>query len=161
MLEEKRLAFIRREIDWIRRAPCARGTKQQARVQRFEAAYNQEALRRSQDVSMIIPPPAPTGNVILELNGVSLSLGGKLLFSDLSLAFEPGMKLGIVGRNGLGKTSLLKVMQGLLALDSGSVRIGERPSSLCRPASDDVEQREDGVRGSGKGTTSNCSMDAR
>lgn len=126
LLEEKRLAFIRQEIDWIRRAPSARGTKQQARVQRFEAAYNQEALRRSQDVSMIIPPPAPTGNVILELNDVSLSLGGKLLFSDLSLAFEPGMKLGIVGRNGLGKTSLLKVMQGVLAPDSGNVRIGER-----------------------------------
>ncbi len=124
--EAKRLAFIRREIEWIRRAPCARGTKQQARIQRFEAAYNQEALKRDQDVNLILPPPPKTGNIILELHDTALSLGGKHLFSHLDLAFETGMKLGIVGRNGLGKTSLLRMMIGQLKPDEGTVRIGER-----------------------------------
>ena len=124
--EAKRLAFIRREIDWIRRSPCARGTKQNARIQRFEAAYNQEALKRDQDVSLILPPPPKTGNIILELQDASLALGGKQLFSNLSLSFETGMKLGVVGRNGLGKTSLLRMMIGQLAPTGGNVRIGER-----------------------------------
>ncbi|MCR4576067.1 MAG: ATP-binding cassette domain-containing protein [Lentisphaeria bacterium] len=126
IMEAKRLAFIRREIEWIRRAPCARGTKQNARIQRFEAAYNQEALKRDQDVNLILPPPLKTGNIILELQDASLSLGGKQLFSHLSFSFETGMKLGVVGRNGLGKTSLLRMMIGQLQPTDGNVRIGER-----------------------------------
>ncbi|MBP5672819.1 MAG: ATP-binding cassette domain-containing protein [Victivallales bacterium] len=126
IMEAKRLAFIRREIEWIRRAPCARGTKQYARIQRFEAAYNQEALKRDQDVNLILPPPPKTGNIILELQDTSLSLGGKQLFSHLSFSFETGMKLGVVGRNGLGKTSLLRMMIGQLQPTGGNVRIGER-----------------------------------
>ena len=126
IMEAKRLAFIRREIEWIRRAPCARGTKQNARIQRFEAAYNQEALKRDQDVNLILPPPPKTGNIILELQDASLSLGGKQLFSHLSFSFETGMKLGVVGRNGLGKTSLLRMMIGQLQPTDGNVRIGER-----------------------------------
>ena len=77
-------------------------------------------------VNLILPPPPKTGNIILELHDTALSLGGKHLFSHLDLAFETGMKLGIVGRNGLGKTSLLRMMIGQLKPDEGTVRIGER-----------------------------------
>lgn len=125
-LEEKRLAFIRREIDWIRRAPCARGTKQQARIQRFEAAANQEALKREGDVSLVLPPPEQTGNIILELKDVGMAFAGQSLFSHLNLHFERGMKLGIVGKNGLGKTTLLRLILGELQPTEGSIKIGDR-----------------------------------
>ncbi|MBO4511360.1 MAG: ATP-binding cassette domain-containing protein [Victivallales bacterium] len=124
--EAKRLAFIRREIDWIRRAPQARGTKSWSRVQRFEDAVNQEALKREQYVELLIPEAPPVGNIIVQLKDVSLALGGKKLFEHLSLDFEKGMRLGIVGRNGLGKTSLLRVLIGELQPDAGTVRVGER-----------------------------------
>ena len=124
--EEKRLAFIRREIDWIRRGPQARGTKSWSRIQRFEEAVNKEALKREQFVELLIPPAPPVGNIICSLKKVSLALGGKQLISNLDLDFEPQMRLGIVGRNGLGKTSLLRLILGELQPDSGSIRIGDR-----------------------------------
>ena len=124
--EEKRLAFIRREIDWIRRGPQARGTKQQARIQRFEDAVNKDPLKREQSVELLIPHAPPVGNIIASLRDVSLTLGGRQLISHLNLEFEPMMRLGIVGRNGLGKTSLLRMILGELPPTSGTIRIGER-----------------------------------
>lgn len=124
--EDKRLAFIRREIDWIRRGPCARGTKQQARIQRFEDAYNQEALKREGDVNLILPPPEQTGNIILELKNLGMAFGERTLFSDLNIVFNRGMKLGIVGKNGLGKTTLLKLILGELTPTAGTVKVGDR-----------------------------------
>ncbi len=125
-LEAKRLSFIRREMDWIRRAPQARGTKSWSRVQRFEEAYNQEALKREKFVELLIPPAPPVGNIIVQLKDIFLSLGGRRLINGLSLDFERGMRLGIVGRNGLGKTSLLRIILGELQPDGGTVRVGDR-----------------------------------
>ncbi len=108
--EEKRLAFIRREIDWIRRGPQARTTKSRSRIQRFEAAVNQDALQRERDIDLLLPPAPKMGNIIVSLQQVTLSLGERTLFANLDLEFTPGMRLGIVGRNGAGKTSLLRLI---------------------------------------------------
>ena len=78
------------------------------------------------DVELLLPPPARFGDIIARLTNVSLSRGGHRLFSNLNLNFSPGMRLGILGRNGLGKTSLLKLLLGELSPDSGEIRIGER-----------------------------------
>ena len=124
--EEKRLAFIRREIDWIRRGPKARGTKSWSRIQRFEAAVNTDALKQEQDVELLIPEAEKLGNIVAILKDVSLERNGQLLFKDLNLEFEPGMRLGVIGRNGLGKTSFLKLLLGELEPSTGTVRLGER-----------------------------------
>ena len=124
--EEKRLAFIRREIDWIRRGPQARTTKSRSRIQRFEAAVNQDALQRERDIDLLLPSAPKMGNIIVSLQQVTLSLGERTLFANLDLEFTPGMRLGIVGRNGAGKTSLLRLILGELAPTAGVVRIGER-----------------------------------
>ncbi len=124
--EEKRLAFIRREIDWIRRAPKARGTKSRSRVQRFEAAVNTAALKQEQDVELLIPEAEKLGNIVAVLKDISLQRNGRLLFEDLNLEFAPGMRLGVIGRNGIGKTSFLQLLLGELSPSSGTVRIGER-----------------------------------
>ena len=124
--EEKRLAFIRREIEWIRRGPKARGTKSWSRIQRFNAAVEAGPPPPDRDVELLLPPAPGFGDIIARLTDVTLTLGGRTLFSHLNLDFTAGMRLGIVGRNGLGKTSLLRLLDRDLAPTSGEVRIGER-----------------------------------
>ncbi|MDQ0291471.1 ABC-F family ATP-binding cassette domain-containing protein [Oligosphaera ethanolica] len=124
--DQRRLAFIRREIDWIRRGPQARSTKSWSRIQRFNNAANQEGIAAERDIALLIPPAPPMGNIVVSLKDVSLTLGERQLFAHLNLDFEPGMRLGIVGRNGLGKTSLLRLILGELQPSTGTVRSGER-----------------------------------
>ena len=124
--EEKRLAFIRREIDWIRRGPQARGTKSWSRIQRFNDAVNAAPPPVERDVELLMPEPAKFGDIIARLTNVSLERGGRMLFENVSMNFTSGMRLGILGRNGLGKTSMLKLLLGELQPTKGEVRIGER-----------------------------------
>ena len=90
--EEKRLAFIRREIDWIRRGPQARTTKSRSRIQRFEAAVNQDALQRERDIDLLLPPAPKMGNIIVSLQQVTLSLDERTLFANLDRVYA-GMRL--------------------------------------------------------------------
>ncbi|OGV64356.1 MAG: ABC transporter [Lentisphaerae bacterium RIFOXYB12_FULL_65_16] len=123
--EENRQSFLRREIDWIRRGPKARTTKSRSRVERFEEAAAQKAPERDRDVELVIPPAPKLGNRVVDLNGVSMEIGGRRLFSGLDLHIEPGARIGIVGRNGVGKTTLLNVILGRLAPTAGTVQFGE------------------------------------
>lgn len=124
--EERRLAFIRREIDWIRRGPKARGTKSWSRIQRFQEAVEAGPPPVEREAEMLMPPAAPFGDLIVSLKDLSLARGGRELFRNLSLEFTRGMRLGILGRNGLGKTSLLKLLLGELSPSSGSLRVGPK-----------------------------------
>lgn len=126
MQEGRRLAFIRREIDWIRRGPKARGTKSWSRIQRFNEAVAAAPPPPEREAELLMPPPEKFGDIIAELKDVTLRRGGKVLFSHLSMNFTAGMRLGIIGRNGLGKSSFLKLLLGQLSPDGGTVRIGER-----------------------------------
>ena len=78
------------------------------------------------DVELMLPPPPPFSNIIAKISDATLTRGGRTLFRNLNLDFTPGMRLGILGRNGVGKSSLLKLLNGELQPDSGTVRIGER-----------------------------------
>lgn len=128
--EHERAMFVRRELDWIRRGPAARSTKQKARIDRF---YDAVAQRPGQDdrpaserrMALRLPTGGRLGKTILELREVEKSLGGKLLFSDLTLLLKPGDRIGIVGRNGAGKTTLLRVLLGQLPPDRGHVVTGQ------------------------------------
>jgi ABC transport system ATP-binding/permease protein len=124
--EERRLSFIRREIDWIRRGPQARGTKSWSRIQRFNDAVNAAPPPVEREAEVLMPPPAPFGDRIVSLKNVSLERNGHLLFHDLSLEFTRGMRLGILGRNGLGKTSLLKLLLGELTPTAGTLQVGPK-----------------------------------
>ena len=125
--EQARASFVRRELDWIRRGPQARGTKQKARIDRFDAAVAARpgaSERRAGPMALKLPTGGRIGKTILELRGVGKSLGGKRLFKDLTLIIKPGDRIGIVGPNGAGKTTLVRTLLGLTAPDEGEVITG-------------------------------------
>jgi len=126
MQEHKRQRFLKRELQWVRKAPRARRTKSVDRVERYFELATQEAPEAELDVELIIPTPPKLANRIIELRDVSVELGGRTLFRDVNLNLAAGERLGVVGRNGLGKSSLLKVILQELPAASGVVEIGAR-----------------------------------
>jgi ABC transport system ATP-binding/permease protein len=126
MQEHKRQKFLKRELQWVRRAPRARRTKSVDRVERYFEMAAQEAPEAELDVELIIPTPPKLANRVIELREVSVELGGRTLFQDVNLNLVAGERLGVVGRNGLGKSSLLKVILQELPVASGAVEIGAR-----------------------------------
>src|SRR4051812_15110322 len=126
MQEHKRQKFLKRELQWVRKAPRARRTKSVDRVERYFEMASQEGPEAELDVELIIPTPPKLANRIIELTDVSVELGGRTLFQNVNLNLMAGERLGVVGRNGLGKTSLLKVILQELPATSGEVEIGAR-----------------------------------
>ena len=124
--ERKRQKFLKKELEWVRRGPQARRTKSVDRIERYFEMAGQDALEQEIDVELIIPPAPKTANRVIELRGAGLDLGGRTLFENLDLDLPAGARLGVVGRNGLGKSSLLKVILGELAPTRGKVEIGAR-----------------------------------
>jgi ATP-binding cassette subfamily F protein uup len=125
--EQARASFVRRELDWIRRGPAARTTKQQARIDRFDAqvaAAPTAEDRRAGPMTLRLPTGGRLGKTILELKSLGQTLGGKRLFEKLSLIMKPGERIGIVGPNGAGKTTLVRTLLGQLAPAEGSVVVG-------------------------------------
>jgi ATP-binding cassette subfamily F protein uup len=124
--EKKRQSFIRRELDWVRRGPKARGTKAKGRLDRFYAAADQDGPVQEGDMSLLLPPPSQMSNIILNLKDAGMQYDGNWLFRDLSFELERGQKIGIVGGNGAGKTTLLNCVLDRCDLSEGSIVIGER-----------------------------------
>ncbi len=143
--EYQRQSFIRREIDWIRRAPQARGTKAKARIDRFDAANEAAPTtddKRPGGMELRLPSGPRLGNTIVELAKASRSIGGKVLFRDLTLTMKPGDRIGIVGENGVGKSTLIKTILGEAPPDSGKVTVGQntKPAYLEQGRSDLVDE---------------------
>jgi ABC transport system ATP-binding/permease protein len=126
MQEGQRQKFLKRELQWVRRSPSARRTKSINRVEQYFELAARAAPEPELDVELIIPTAPKLGNRVIELRGVGMELGGRLLFDNLSLDLSQGERLGVVGRNGLGKSTLLKLMLGQLQPTSGEVEIGTR-----------------------------------
>jgi ATP-binding cassette subfamily F protein uup len=124
--ERGRKKFLKSELEWIRRGPRARRTKSQDRIDRFYEIASQAAPEKEMDVDLIIPPAPKLANRIVELKDVTAEIDGRTLFRGLNLSLKEGSRIGIVGRNGLGKTTLLRIIMGDLAPARGTVEIGAR-----------------------------------
>ncbi len=123
--EHKRQRFLKRELDWVRRGPKARTTKAKDRMDRYFEIAGQEAPEEELDVDLIIPTPPKLGNKIIDVRGVGMAFDdAPWLFSNFNLSLEGGQRLGIVGRNGVGKSTLLKIILGQLKPLEGKVDIG-------------------------------------
>jgi ABC transport system ATP-binding/permease protein len=124
--EKKRQNFLRRELEWVLRGPRARRTKAKSRLDAYHEAASQEGADIELDVELLIPTPEKLGNKVLELKNVGAHLGGRALFESLNFNFEPGRKLGVIGKNGAGKTTLLRILLGELSPAIGKIEAGEK-----------------------------------
>jgi ATP-binding cassette subfamily F protein uup len=122
--EENRQNFLRTELEWLRRQPKARSTKQKARIQRAESAIGVNAPVVEQTAQLQLDA-VRTGKTILDLRGLSVDLGGRRLVRSLDLSLVPGERVGVVGKNGAGKTSLLRAVLGDLPPATGEIVIGK------------------------------------
>jgi len=124
--ERKRQNFLRRELEWVMRGPRARRTKSKSRLDNYYEIAEKDKLVTDPDVELIMPIPEKLGTKVLELKNVGIKLGGKTLFEHFNFAFKAGQKIGVVGHNGVGKTTLLKIILGNLHPTSGKIEIGEK-----------------------------------
>jgi len=123
--ERKRQLFLKRELEWIRRGPKARRTKAKSRIDNFNEVASLKNDEVELDVDLIIPPAERLGKKVIELKDISIKIGNNILFEDFNFIFEPGKKIGVVGQNGVGKTTLLKMILGEIAPTKGKIEIGE------------------------------------
>jgi ATP-binding cassette subfamily F protein uup len=118
--DAKRRKFLRSEIDWVRRSPKARLRRNLGRLKRFNEAAAQSDVQRIGDIELVIPDALRLGNKVVDLKDVSLQFDGVTYIPKFNFEFEAGCKIGIVGRNGTGKTSLLKIITGQLTPTTGT-----------------------------------------
>lgn len=122
--EANRQNFLRRELEWLRRGPKARGTKQKARIERAQAALAQDAPAVERQLDMQLSE-SRGGKTVLELHDVTLRQGERTLMQGLTLYMSKGERLGILGPNGCGKTTLLRAVLGEHACAAGRIVLGK------------------------------------
>ncbi|HJD31213.1 MAG TPA: ABC-F family ATP-binding cassette domain-containing protein [Candidatus Eisenbergiella stercorigallinarum] len=122
--ERKRQSILRVELEWIRRGARARSTKQKAHIQRFEELRDRQAPVRDSSVELG-SISSRMGRTTVELISVCKSYGEKKLIDDFNYIFLKGDRVGFIGPNGCGKTTLMKIIAGLLPPDSGQVVVGQ------------------------------------
>ncbi|WP_234122804.1 ABC-F family ATP-binding cassette domain-containing protein [Clostridium hydrogenum] len=122
--EEKRQNLLRRELAWIKRGAKARSTKQKARIDRFNELNEKDAPKNQEKVE-ISAQSSYLGKKVIEIKNVSKSFSNKKIIDDFSFIFSKGDRIGIVGPNGIGKSTLLNMIAGKLLPDSGIIDLGQ------------------------------------
>ncbi|MDQ1748171.1 MAG: hypothetical protein QOD07_2434 [Frankiaceae bacterium] len=124
--DAKRKREIERELEWVRSSPKARQAKSKARLARFEELVAEADRHKPVDSDVIQIPPGPRlGTVVIEANDLKKGFGDRVLIDGLSFSLPPGGIVGIMGPNGVGKTTLFKTVVGEEQPDGGTVKIGE------------------------------------
>ncbi len=121
---QKREMLIRRELAWLRRGAKARTRKSKARIDRAESlmAQPKEAARAELDISTT---SSRMGKKILEMRDITKSFDGRVLIESFSYTLKPGDRIGIIGPNGVGKTTLLEIITGRVKPDGGALEVGQ------------------------------------
>lgn len=122
--ERKRQSILRKEIEWMQRGARARSTKQKAHIQRYENLKNQKGIVQDEKIELS-SIKSRMGKTTIELENISKTYDCKVLINDFSYNFLKGDRVGFVGKNGCGKTTLMKIIDGRIEPDSGSVNIGQ------------------------------------
>lgn len=123
--ETARQRTIKEELEWIRQSPRARQAKSKARIQAFENLVAQSGNETLGQAQIVIPPGPRLGDVVIQAEKLSKGFGDRLLFDDLTFKLPPGGIVGVIGANGTGKTTLMKLITGQETPDSGTIRIGD------------------------------------
>ena len=123
--ESKRQKTLQRELDWIHMSPKARQAKGKARVNAYENLLSHEFEERREDLEIYLPPGPRLGNTVIEIENVTKGYGERTLIDNFSASIPPGSIVGVVGPNGVGKSTLLKMIAGQETPDSGTIKIGD------------------------------------
>jgi len=123
--ENQRQKTLQRELEWIKMTPRAQQAKSKARMAAYEKMLNTETGQRIDDLEIYIPPGPRLGELVIEGKDLSKSFGDKLLFDKFSFSLRPGSIVGIIGPNGVGKSTLFKMMAGQEKPDTGGIKLGD------------------------------------
>src|SRR6266850_2226819 len=128
--ERRRQRFLREELEWVRAGVRAQRSKPRHRLESFYQVKGLEAPPEEREMDLLIPPPPELGNTAMDLENVGAKVGEgaqeRWLFRGLTLSLKPGQCTGILGRNGVGKTTLLRLCMGERPPDEGTIKIGKR-----------------------------------
>ncbi|EAW42263.1 ATPase components of ABC transporters with duplicated ATPase domains [marine gamma proteobacterium HTCC2080] len=116
---------IKAELEWVRSNPKGRQAKSKARLARFEELNSQEFQTRNETNEIYIPPGPRLGDKVIEVKNLRKTFGDRLLFDDVSFTVPTGSIVGIIGANGMGKSTLFKLLMGIETPDGGEVELGE------------------------------------
>lgn len=123
--ETQRQKTLQRELEWIRMSPRAQQAKSKARIASYEKLLSTESSQRIDDLEIYIPPGPRLGDVVIEAKDLTKSFGDKLLFEKFSFMIKPGTIVGIIGPNGVGKSTLFKLIAGQEKPDAGTIKLGD------------------------------------
>ncbi|NEQ80723.1 MAG: ABC-F family ATP-binding cassette domain-containing protein [Moorea sp. SIO2I5] len=121
--QRKHQGVLRRELEWLKRGPKARSTKQKARIDRIHEMQAKE-FKQAQGKVEISTPGRRIGKKVIEFENVSKGYNGRILVKDFTYEFSPDDRVGIIGGNGVGKSTLMDIITGRIQPDSGNVEIG-------------------------------------
>jgi ATP-binding cassette subfamily F protein uup len=128
--ERRRQRFLREELEWVRSGVKARGTKSRHRLDKFYEVEGLQAPPEEREMDLLIPPPPDLGNTVVELENAGVNVGTaanpRWLFRHLTLSLRAGQCTGIVGRNGVGKTTLLKLCLDQIKPSEGTAELGKK-----------------------------------
>jgi ATP-binding cassette ChvD family protein len=123
--EQSHQKAIKAELEWVRSNPKGRQAKNKARLQRFEELQSQEFQSRNETNKIYIPPGPRLGDKVIEVKNLKKAFGDRLLFDDVTFSVPKGSIVGIIGANGMGKSTLFRILTGAEQPDGGSVELGE------------------------------------
>jgi ATP-binding cassette ChvD family protein len=123
--EDKRRKQLEHELEWVRLGAKGRQAKGKARLNAYEKMAGEEAKEKEQKLELWIPNGQRLGDNVIDVNGLSKAFGGRVLFENLSFSIPKNAIVGIIGPNGVGKSTLFKILMGKEKPDAGSVTIGD------------------------------------
>ena len=139
--EDARQKALNEELEWVRKNPKGRQAKSKARIKAYEELASQEYQTRSETKELYIPPGPRLGDLVLEVKDLAKKFGDRTLYSGVTFTVPKGAIVGIIGANGMGKTTLFRMLLGQEKPDAGEIRLGETVKLAA------VDQSRDSLNG--------------
>jgi sulfate-transporting ATPase len=122
--ESKRRKTLERELEWVRMAPKARQAKGKARLSAYDKLQNEETKEKEAKLELFIPPGDRLGDQVIEIRDISKAYGNRVLIDHFTASIPKNAIVGIIGPNGVGKSTLFRMIMGMEQPDSGTIEVG-------------------------------------